>query len=448
MKKLWVPVLLLMLAGCSRQPQEPSKEDGDRQSERLVVDTLPSTVSVQSVRGDPNREAEQDSSAYGAGIVVREDGYIATNAHVIEAAARIKITLQDGRVFDGKVTGLDDIGDLALIKIPVTGLHPIPWGDSDATAVGDTVYVFGAPFGLNNSVSRGIISAKRRLAAVGAYPDVIQTDASINMGNSGGAVVNSHGQLVGLAEAMDSLDESRSGVGFAIPSNRVRRSVNTLIKGGKVEHPYMGVLTARDIDPPVWPLLGLPPSSPGVLVAGIYRGSPADKASVQIGDLIVSLDGQAVRDREDILSVLANYYPGQPLVLRYMRNGKVSTANLVLQANPVYHPLPLDMPPIVYTSLFGGSGLFLNIQMRAVNGQDFPHMNPLPKDGSGVVLVDVPKESPAAAAGFKADDVLVEVITPSGRVPATLPVCEALGAKKEATAVVEGRSPLHSWAKR
>jgi S1-C subfamily serine protease len=428
-KKLWIPLLAMILAGCSKQ--QPVVENDNLRAERLVAETLPSTVSVQAVRGDPSREAEQDSSAYGAGIVVRADGYIATNAHVIEGASRIKVTLHDGRVFDGKVTGLDSVGDIALVQIPVAGLHPIPWGDSDNTAVGDTVFVFGSPFGLNDSVSRGIISSKRRLPLVGAYPDVIQTDASINLGNSGGAMVDSHGRFIGMSEAMDSLDSSRSGVGFAIPGNRVKSTVETLIHGGKVEHPYMGMLVAREVDPPVLHLLGLPPATPGVLVAGVYRGSPAEKADLQSGDMVVSLDGLPVRTREDILSVLASDSPGQPLVVHYMRGGKEATATLILQPLPSYHPVPLDISPVVISNLFGGNGVFLNTQMRAVNAQDFPHANPLPKDGGGVVLVDVPKGSPAAETGFKTDDVLVEIITASGKTPATMEVCENLGIKNE-----------------
>jgi serine protease Do len=391
----------------------------NRESESLIVTALPSVVSIEAVRGDPKRVSDQDSQAYGAGVVVRADGFIATNAHVIEAAARIEVETSGHHRFVARLVGSNEAADIALLKIDAHGLRPIPWGDSDETGVGDTVYAFGSPFALPDSVSRGIVSAKRRLVAMGAYPDVIQTDASINPGNSGGALLNVRGELVGINTAMDTYDKGRSGVGFAIPSNLIRRTVEAFLKGGRMVRPYLGVMAAERVDPPTWGFLGYSSPPAGVLMAGVYRGSPADQVGLRVDDLLVQIDGQPVTSPADLLSVVSNMAAGHSVSLSYLRRGVSSLVSVALIATPTLALPSLDIDPDAGQAIWSGGGPFEGAELREARTEDFIRTGISGVGPTGVVLIDPGHGTRSQAAGLLPEDIIAQVLTDSGVMPAS-----------------------------
>jgi serine protease Do len=267
------------------------------------------------------------SRGVGSGVIIKSDGYILTNRHVVGDADAIKVTLSDKRAFDGKVVGRDSITDLALVKIDARDLPVAKIGSSKLVRPGDWAIAIGSPLGFDHSVTLGIVSAlDRSIDEVSQQAKLIQTDAAINPGNSGGPLLNINGQVVGIITAI-----SRQGqnIGFAIPSDLFEQIVNQLLTKGHVSRPYIG-LHMQDLTPPVAEELGLGPDIKGVVVDKVYGGSPAEKAGIGVGDLITAIDGQTVTNAKELGALARGHKIGDVIKFALLRQGQKTTSALTV----------------------------------------------------------------------------------------------------------------------
>jgi serine protease Do len=279
--------------------------------------------------GPQGQNRTYKSSALGSGVIVSEDGYILTNNHVVKGADEIKVTLFDKREFKGKVVGSDARTDLAVVKIAARNLPALKFGESGNMKIGDIVLAVGNPFGLNQTITMGIVSAVGRSnVGVADYEDFIQTDAAINPGNSGGALVNGSGELVGINTAIFSTSGGYMGIGFAIPSDMAKTVMDSIIKHGKVIRGWLGV-TIQDLTPDLAKSLGIKKTE-GALVSGVEQDSPADKGGVKRGDLIVALNGKQTADSRSLRNMVAAVPPGTNVELTVVREGKEKTMTITL----------------------------------------------------------------------------------------------------------------------
>jgi 2-alkenal reductase len=297
----------------------------------------------------------------GSGFVWDAQGNIVTNNHVIAGADQITVTFADGTIVTGRVVGADPNSDLAVVKVdvPASQLHPVQMGDSTQIKVGQLAIAIGNPFGEQNTMTTGIISAVSRSLPVGnrlamqgptfTIPDIIQTDAPINPGNSGGVLLNVQGQVIGVTSAIESRSGTSSGIGFAIPSAIVRKVVPALITTGRFDHPYLGI-SGTTLIPPLSQAMGLKADQRGALVGTITDGGPAEKAGlrgstqettvngirVQVGgDVIVAMNGQPIKTFDDIVAYLArSTQVGQTVTLTVLRDGKPQDVQVTLAARP------------------------------------------------------------------------------------------------------------------
>ncbi len=269
------------------------------------------------------RPQTQIEQGVGSGVIVSADGRILTNDHVVDGADRVAVTLTDGREFTAKVVGTDAASDLAVVKIDATDLPALPLGNSDAVRVGDVVLAIGNPLNLGQTVTMGIISAKDRTTGVGngSYEDFLQTDAPINRGNSGGALITARGELVGINSQIlsDGMNSGNIGIGFAIPANMARNVMNQLVTSGHVRRAILGI-TVQSMSSDLAKSLNLS-TVHGALVNTVEPSSPAGKAGVQQGDVIVKLNGQAVADSNDLRNRVSSMAPGSTATLDISRDG-------------------------------------------------------------------------------------------------------------------------------
>jgi Do/DeqQ family serine protease len=279
--------------------------------------------------GNPGQQRKYKSSALGSGVIVSGDGYILTNNHVVKGADEIKVTLYDKREFKGKVVGTDPRTDLAVVKIDARNLPTLTFGESGKMKTGDLVLAIGNPFGLNQTITMGIVSAVGRSnIGLADYEDFIQTDAAINPGNSGGALVNASGELIGINTAIYSTSGGYMGIGFAIPSDMAKVVLDNIIKHGKVIRGWLGV-SIQDLTPDLAKGLGIKETA-GALVSGVETGSPADKAGLKRGDLITGIDAKKIDDSTSLRNIIASTAPGTKVEVRIVRNGKEQTVTAVL----------------------------------------------------------------------------------------------------------------------
>ena len=305
-----------------------------------------SIVQVSVLRGESD-------GGMGSGFVYSDEGYVITNQHVVQDAERVMITFLDGEAYIGNVIGTDRDLDIAVVKVEPTNtyLQPIKIGDSSELKVGEKIAAIGNPFGLSGSMTSGIVSQMGRLLPQEtgySIPDVIQTDAAINPGNSGGPLINMKGEVVGINTAIQSATGEFSGIGFAVPSNTVKKVVPVLIQDGEFKHPWMGI-SGTDVDPELAEVRGLN-SSKGFLVVSVIEGSPAETAGLLgvtetketdgrefalDGDIILSIDGETVRKISDILVHLQREKSvGDEMVLSVNRNGEILELTMVLEERP------------------------------------------------------------------------------------------------------------------
>jgi serine protease Do/serine protease DegQ len=286
--------------------------------------------------GIPDQERESKQEGLGSGVIVSPDGYILTNNHVVDGADELKVSLSDDREFVAKVIGADPKTDIAVVKIDATNLPTVTLADSAKTRVGDVVFAVGNPLGVGQTVTMGIISAKSRsiagLADDGvAYQDFIQTDAAINLGNSGGALVDAKGRLVGINSAIISPNRGSIGIGFAIPTNLASSIMNSLIATGKVSRGFLGV-TTDPLTPDFAEQLGLPKDTKGLMISDITAGSPAEKAGLKRTDVILEINDHPVTTLNDLRLKIAQTEPGSVAKLKVFRDGKDKSVDVTLEA--------------------------------------------------------------------------------------------------------------------
>jgi putative serine protease PepD len=288
----------------------------------VVEITTTSTSSGSSPFG-----GSQQSQAQGSGFVYDTDGHIITNDHVVDGANSISVAFADGTKYSAKVVGTDPSSDLAVIKVdaPSSKLHPLTLGDSSALEVGDGVVAIGSPFGLDETVTAGIVSALNRdISSVNRFTisGVIQTDAAINHGNSGGPLLNMSGEVVGVNSQIESDSGGNEGVGFSVPSNTVSSVVSKLVKGQKVEHPYLGVYVQTAAN------------RPGAQIGRVQSGSPAADAGLKAGDVITDFAGESIRTANDLTSAVGSKQPGDKVSVTYVRKGSTKTVDLTIGTRP------------------------------------------------------------------------------------------------------------------
>ena len=278
----------------------------------------------------------REQKGSGSGVIIREDGYIVTNNHVVDGATKISVTLNNNEVYEATVVGTDPATDVAIIKVDATGLPTIEMGDSDALRLGEWVLAIGSPlsYNLRSTITAGIVSAKGRSmpSSTGEFKieSFIQTDAAVNPGNSGGALVNKEGKLVGINTAIVSQSGSYEGYSFAIPVNIVKRVVADLLDFGTVQRPRLGI-TMKAIDQKTQRELKLS-SMNGVYINEVLSGSSADEAGLKAGDVLIAIDGFQITDPSSVQARVNNYHPGDRATLTYIRDGKEVTVSVVFQA--------------------------------------------------------------------------------------------------------------------
>jgi serine protease DegQ len=284
--------------------------------------------------GMPALPQQRVQQSLGSGVVVDAvNGLVLTNNHVIDGASDISVTLADGRSVQAEFVGADPETDVAVVRIPADGLHALPLADSDQMRVGDFVVAVGNPFGLGQTVTSGIVSALGRSGLQGVgYQNFIQTDASINPGNSGGALVNLRGELIGINTAIFSPSGGNVGIGFAIPASLAREVMGQLLAFGEVRRGSLGV-QAQDLTPQLAELLKLDRSN-GAVVARVQPGSPGEAAGLQVGDTIIALAGQPIRNRQTLHNLEGLLPVEQPVEIRIVRDGRERALNATLQARP------------------------------------------------------------------------------------------------------------------
>ncbi len=342
------------------------------------------------------RPREHKESGLGSGVIVDKDGHILTNNHVIKDADEIKVKLSDKREFKGKIIGSDPKTDLAVIKIDSNHLPVLKLGDSDKLKVGETVIAVGNPFGLNQTVTSGIVSATGRAnVGIADYEDFIQTDAPINPGNSGGALVNVRGELVGINTAIFSTSGGYQGIGFAIPSNMAKAVMDNLINKGKVVRGWLGV-SIQPVTPDLAKQFEIKDDK-GALVADVVEEGPAEKAGIQRGDVVVEFDGKEVNDPSSLRNSVAGTPPGKKVTVKIMRDGKMQTVDVAIAE------LPADLQ-----KLRGGfDNLLKGVAVQGLTPELKKNLD-VPKRITGVVVTDIDEGSPAAGL-LLTNDVIIEV---------------------------------------
>jgi len=339
----------------------------------------------------------------GSGVVISPDGYIVTNNHVIDGAVDIRVTTSNRRVLKAKLVGADPLTDLAVLKVDANNLASVPWGNSQEVRPGETVLAFGNPYGFRFTVTRGIVSAINR-----ANPDptnlnkpgeFIQTDAAINPGNSGGPLVDARGEVVGINTFLVSPSGTFSGMGFAIPTQIVRPTVEKLIQYGKVEHGHIGI-GITDVTPENAKFFDQSTAS-GAVVTQVDPDSPGGKAGLQIGDVITEIDGQKVTDAGELQVVVGEKQPGTKINMTIDRNGKTMTVPVTLEALGS-HAAEDENSGQTHGKMRWGIGLEnLTPEIRSqINA---------PADVHGAVVEQVQPGSPADNAGLQQGDIILEV---------------------------------------
>jgi serine protease Do len=348
----------------------------------------------------PQPEREQ---SLGSGVILTSDGTIITNNHVVDGATDIKVSLADKREFTAKVIGTDQPSDIAVLKINATGLPTLPIGDSSKLQVGDVVLAIGDPFGIGETATMGIVSAKGRGGHLGieTYEDFIQTDAAINPGNSGGALIDLHGNLVGIntAIATGGGGGGNVGIGFAIPIDMAHKVMNQIVEHGKVVRGYLGLLP-QDVSASLAKQFGLSQAN-GALVASVEPNTPASRAGLKQGDIVLKVNGQTVDSANDLRLLISQSQPGASVNLTIWRANKTQDVKVTLAELPQQNAQS-------GTSEGNGSGTMQGVQVQTVT-PDMTQDLGIPNDTHGVVVTSVDPSSAAAAAGLDRGIVIQEI---------------------------------------
>jgi serine protease Do len=348
----------------------------------------------------------QRATSLGSGVVVSPDGYILTNNHVVEGATDVKVSFANKEEYPAKVIGTDKYTDVAVLKINKTGLTTLPFADSNRAEVGDVVLAIGEPFGLGQTVTMGIISAKGRAGlGIERFEDFIQTDASINRGNSGGALIDTRGDLVGINTAILSGETGgNQGIGFAIPANLAKNIMDQILKSGKVTRGYMGILP-QELTPELAKNFGVP-NTHGVAVANVVGDSPAAKAGLKVGDVILAVNGTNVEDVNSFRLQIAGFAPNTSVRLKVDRMGQTMDVAVTLGEFNLEAENKGDGEGNLPSG--GEKGALKGLSVQALTG-DLRQQLQVPEGTQGVVITDIDPDSAASAAGLQQGDIIVQV---------------------------------------
>jgi len=352
--------------------------------------------------GPLNIPKDRREKSLGSGVIVSPEGYILTNNHVVDGATVVRVTLSDKREFEARIVGTDPKTDIAVLKIEGSALKAITLGDSSRVEVGDTALAIGDPFGVGQTVTRGIISAKGRgNLGIEDYEDFIQTDAPINPGNSGGALINDRGELVAINTAIIAEGSGGSqGIGFAVPVNLAHKVMDQILKNGKVTRAYMGILP-QDMTPEMAKAFG-EKQARGVVVGDVSSKSPAQEGGIQRGDIILEVNGKPVNDSNQLRMDISMMEPGTNVKLTVLRNGSEKQMLLKLA----------EMPTETATAKSEGA----DEATKALQGVEVTNLTPhtaerlgLPASATGVVVTEIDPASKIADSGLRKGDVIQEV---------------------------------------
>jgi len=358
----------------------------------------------QLPRQDVPKEHKEQS--LGSGVIVSEDGYIVTNNHVIEKAQEIKVLLGDKRDFKAKLIGADPKTDIAVIKIEARGLPALPWGDANKLKVGELVFAIGNPFGLNQTVTMGVISAVGRAnVGIADYEDFIQTDAAINPGNSGGALLNTRGELVGINTAILSRTGGYQGIGFAVPSSMARQVMDSLVKYKKVVRGWLGV-SIQEVTSELAEEFGVKKLK-GALVSRVMKGSPADKAGIRQGDVILQFNGKDVEDTGHLRNMVSQTPIASKVKIRLLRQKKELEVEVVVSELP--KKLAEASPsPDEESGNHEESSALAGLVVRELTPELAGHFG-LDESEKGVVIVKTDPDSKAYEAGIRPGDIILQI---------------------------------------
>jgi serine protease Do len=355
-----------------------------------------------------DRELTRRERSLGSGVIVSPEGYILTANHVVEGADEIKVSLgENKKEYAAKVIGTDPPTDVAILKIDAKDLPAITLADSDQLEIGDIVLAIGNPYGLSQTVTMGIVSALGRngLPGFNQYQDFIQTDAAINPGNSGGALVDAEGRLVGINTAIISPSGGNQGIGFAVPVNLARHVMERLISGGKVTRGFLGI-TPQDITPNLAKSFNLPDQN-GALVGNVFTNTPAEKAGIKPGDVIIAFNGKDVSDAESLMLAVSECSPGSPATVKLLRKGQTQIITVSLAE------LPVKMSQTQNDRNNSDSGNPIIDALDGVTVSDLDNnvrqQLRLPDGFQGALVTDVEQDSNSAEAGLQRGDVIVEI---------------------------------------
>ena len=399
----------------------------------LIKEVLPSVVNISSSKVVHNRMSSEDDmqmdpffrqffgqdgndgagrfnmprdsreKALGSGVIVSPEGYILTNNHVIDGATDVRVTLSDKREYKARIVGADPKTDVAVLKIDASHLTPITIGDSSKVQVGDVALAIGDPFGVGQTVTKGIISATGRGGlGIEDYEDFLQTDAPINPGNSGGALINDRGELVGLNTAIISHGSGGSqGIGFAVPANLARQVMDQVLKTGHVTRAYLGIYP-QDVTPAMAKAFG-EKETEGIVVGDVSSNSPAQAAGIQRGDIILQINGKPVSDSNQLRMSVSMMQPGTELKLRTLRNGTERDTTVKLAEMPT-ESAKADSSDDDQ----GGSKALEGVEVSNLSAGIARQLN-IPSSTKGVVVTDIDPASKMADSGLEKGDVIQEV---------------------------------------
>jgi len=343
---------------------------------------------------------DRREKSLGSGVIVSPEGYVLTNNHVVDGATEVKVTLSDKREYEANIIGADPKTDIAVLEIDASNLKPITLGDSSKVEVGDTALAIGDPFGVGQTVTRGIISATGRgNLGIEDYEDFIQTDAPINPGNSGGALINDRGELVGINTAILTHSEGSEGIGFAVPVNLAREVMDQILKNGRVLRAYMGVLP-QDMTPDMAKAFGQKEAR-GVVIGDVTANSPAQAGGVQRGDILLEVNGKPIQNANQLRMTISMMQPGTDVKLKVLRDGSEHELSVKLAEMPTETAMARPETNDSTNALEGAQVANLSPEMAEKLG--------LPSSSKGVVVTDVDPSSKVADSGLHKGDVIQEV---------------------------------------
>lgn len=379
----------------------------------LAEKLTPSVVNISSFSQSETENGEGNtplSESLGSGFIIDGNGYIITNNHVVEKAESISVTLSDNTKTEARVIGKDPKTDLALIKIETKRpLNAVKFGDSDKIRVGDWVLAIGNPFGLGSSVTAGIVSAKSRDIESGPYDSFIQTDASINQGNSGGPMFNLQGEVIGISSAIFSTTGASQGVGFAIPANLAGWVISQLKEHGEVKRGWIGIKIQPNT-PEIADSLGIS-ANQGVVVSGVTEQGPAQKAGLQAGDIVLSFNRQPIDNTKNLSRLIAETKIGTPAPIEIWRSGQKQTLTVQIELMPEETPLSAAKETASDAAETPDNGESLNIIGFTVKeiSPELAERYKLAPSTSGVVVTDILPNSDASRKGIKIGDIIVKI---------------------------------------